>query len=121
MSDNTTKLNERLQQWIDDLDPTDHGWQECYDALKRIKELEAPTSDLTERLLDIEYCVYGGESQHLGDSPDYELAIGAADRITKLETELERTRQAWVNGDDPMCDDVCLTACKGPCDPHGTA
>ncbi len=45
----------------------------------------------------------------------------AADRITKLEAELERTRQAWVNGDDPMCDDVCLTACKGPCDPHGTA
>ena len=39
----------------------------------------------------------------------------AAARIETLETELERTRQAWVNGDDPMCDDVCVVACKGPC------
>jgi hypothetical protein len=27
----------------------------------------------------------------------------------------ERIRQAWVNGDDPMCEDVCVVQCKGPC------
>jgi len=37
------------------------------------------------------------------------------DEIERLRTELERTRQAWVNGDDPMCDDVCVIECKGPC------
>ena len=37
------------------------------------------------------------------------------DRVAALTADLERTRQAWVNGDDPMCDDVCVVACKGPC------
>jgi len=37
------------------------------------------------------------------------------DEIERLTAELERTRQAWVNGDDPMCDDVCVIECKGPC------
>ena len=37
------------------------------------------------------------------------------DRIAELEANLERTRQAWVDGDDPMCEDVCLVECKGPC------
>lgn len=35
--------------------------------------------------------------------------------IARLEGEVERTRQAWVDGEDPMCEDVCLIACKGPC------
>lgn len=37
------------------------------------------------------------------------------ERIAELEAELERTRQAWVDGEDPMCEDVCLVECKGPC------
>jgi hypothetical protein len=37
------------------------------------------------------------------------------DRITELEAELERTRQAWVDEEDPRCEDVCLVACKGAC------
>jgi len=37
------------------------------------------------------------------------------DEIGRLRTELERTRQAWVNGDDPMCEDVCQVTCKHAC------
>ncbi len=33
-------LIERLQCWVNDLDQTDHGWQECSDAITRITELE---------------------------------------------------------------------------------
>ena len=36
-------------------------------------------------------------------------------RIAELEADLERTRQAWVDGEDPDCEDVCVVACKGPC------
>ena len=46
-------------------------------------------------------------------------AIAALPKFAKLvedlAAELERTRQAWVDGEDPMCDDVCQWACKGPC------
>ena len=52
---------------------------------------------------------------NLTDSRTQAQLYWAAARIETLETELERTRQAWVNGDDPMCDDVCVIACKGPC------
>jgi hypothetical protein len=37
------------------------------------------------------------------------------DRIEELEAELERTRQAWVDGESPDCEEVCMVACKGPC------
>lgn len=38
-----------------------------------------------------------------------------ADMANSLAAELERTRQAWVDGEDPHCEDVCQWACKGPC------
>ena len=38
-----------------------------------------------------------------------------AERFEAMADELERTRQAWVDGADPMCEDVCTVACKGPC------
>ena len=44
-----------------------------------------------------------------------EHGIDPYDRIAQLEADLERTRQAWVDGEDPMCEDVCVVACKGPC------
>jgi len=37
----------------------------------------------------------------------FEMVVAeAADRIEELEAELERTRQAWVDGDDPLCEDL---------------
>ena len=42
-----------------------------------------------------------------------EAALAA--ELVRLRTELERTRQAWVSEDDPMCEDVCMETCKGPC------
>jgi hypothetical protein len=35
--------------------------------------------------------------------------------VERLTAELERTRQAWVNGEDALCEDVCEIACKSPC------
>ncbi|MCP3879335.1 MAG: hypothetical protein GY701_13240 [Sulfitobacter sp.] len=50
---------------------------------------------------------------------DFEVEEGLFDllaaELERLEAELERTRQAWVDGDDPECDDVCVVVCKGPC------
>ena len=43
------------------------------------------------------------------------LIADQAFRVGQLEADLERTRQAWVDGDEPMCEDVCMVACKGPC------
>lgn len=43
------------------------------------------------------------------------LFRAAADRIEELERELARTRRQWVDGADPMCEDVCLDVCRGPC------
>lgn len=39
----------------------------------------------------------------------------------QLRAELERTRRAWVDGDDPMCQDVCMIECKGPCGVGGVS
>ena len=36
-------------------------------------------------------------------------------RLAWALVELERTRQAWVDGEDTDCEDVCTIACKGPC------
>ena len=70
------------------------------------------TDNLTERLREVRHVV----SLPPDDGPTTaDLCHQAAERIAKLEAELERTRQAWVNGDDPMCDDVCVIECKGPC------
>lgn len=38
-----------------------------------------------------------------------------ADYIQQLEDQLEATRQAWVNEEDPRCDNVCVISCKGAC------
>jgi len=59
---------------------------------------------------DWRWVVYGNTAD-LADASVCDLL----DEIERLRTELERTRQAWVNGDDPMCEDVCVTECKGPC------
>ena len=45
----------------------------------------------------------------------YQDGVRLGEQVAALTADLERTRQAWVNGDDPMCDDVCVVACKGPC------
>ena len=37
------------------------------------------------------------------------------DEIERLRNELAWTRRSWVAGDDPMCEDVCLEVCQGPC------
>lgn len=50
----------------------------------------------------------------LADQLAFDLST-AAEALREAEAELERTRQAWVNGDDPYCEDVCQIACKGPC------
>ena len=75
-------------------------------------------SDLTI----VGWCSYirNGEAVGMRTTPsngDFALVLlsDATDEIERLRTELERTRQAWVNGDDPMCDDVCVIECKGPC------
>jgi hypothetical protein len=36
-------------------------------------------------------------------------------RIAELEAELEATRQSWVDGEAPDCEEVCVIGCKGPC------
>lgn len=56
-----------------------------------------------------------GAADIWGDHIVHLVASQLKARITELEAELERTRQAWVDGDDPMCEDVCVIACKGPC------
>ena len=42
-----TDIKQRLQGWIDALEPTDHGWEECNDALKYIETLEEQVELLT--------------------------------------------------------------------------
>jgi hypothetical protein len=37
------------------------------------------------------------------------------DEIERLTIDLEWTRQCWVDRDDPLCEDVCVIACKGVC------
>ena len=71
----------------------------CEPMLDRIEELET-------------------EQWHCQQLPGARVVCEREDllaRIAELEAELERTRQAWAHGDDPMCEDVCTVACKGPC------
>lgn len=38
----------------------------------------------------------------------------ASEEIKRLEAELQRTRAAWVAGDDPDCSETCLEQCQLP-------
>ncbi len=50
----TDDLIERLQCWVNDLDQTDHGWQECSDAITLITELEELLKDAQADTLTLE-------------------------------------------------------------------
>lgn len=49
------------------------------------------------------------------DRDGHDLLARSKAEIERLRSDLEWTRQQWVNGEEPLCEDVCEIQCKGPC------